>query len=77
MDRTVKLWDTPNLAQAQARPASQGGGGGESRSVRAACRAESEKLCAGEQRVGRCLRAHVDQLSADCNAALDSGRRNQ
>jgi len=38
---------------------------------------ESEKLCVGEERVGRCLRAHMNQLSADCKAALGSGRGNQ
>jgi len=75
MDRTVRLWETPQLAHSPASPTSQGGGGGSG--VRAACRAESEKLCAGEERIGQCLRAQMDQLSADCKAALGSGRGNQ
>jgi len=74
MDRTVKLWNTPQLVPPLVNPSSEGGGG---RGVRAACRAESEKLCAGEERVGRCLRTHMDQLSGDCKAALGSGRGNQ
>src|SRR5439155_8173223 len=55
MDRTVKLWDTPKPAQ--AGPTSQGGGegGGSGSVVRAACRGESETLCAGHERVGPCL----------------------
>jgi hypothetical protein len=77
MDRTVKLWDTPRLAQVRASPTSQGNGGGEGSGVRAACKIESEKLCAGEERLGRCLRARMDQLSADCKAALGSSGRNQ
>jgi WD40 repeat protein len=74
MDWTIKLWDAPNLGQAPPRPTGQGGGGGEGGSVRAACRAESEKLCTGDQRVGPCLRAHLDLLSAGCKAALGPRR---
>jgi hypothetical protein len=80
MDRTVKLWDTPGLAQVRVSPTSQGsgggGGGGVGSGVRAACKIESERLCAGEERLGRCLRARMDQLSADCKAALGSSGRN-
>ena len=72
MDRTVKLWDTPT----QASPTRQGAGGGGG-GVRAACRAESERLCAGEERVGHCLRAQMDRLSADYKAALGSRRSDQ
>jgi hypothetical protein len=72
MDRTVKLWDTPTQASPTRQVAGGGGGG-----VRAACRGESEKLCAGEERAGRCLRAQMDQLSAECKAALGAGRGNE
>jgi len=78
MDRTVKLWNTPRLTQAPTLESSQisreGAGG---RGVRTACSAEAEKLCNGEERVGRCLRAHMDQLSPDCKAALGPGRGNR
>jgi WD40 repeat protein len=77
MDRTVKLWETPILAQASANPGRQAGDGGGGGGVRAACKAEAELLCAGETRVGRCLRAHMDQLSADCKSALGPGRGSQ
>jgi WD40 repeat protein len=79
MDRTVKLWDTPKLAHSPASPTIRGGGegGGSGSGVRDACRAESERLCAGDERVGRCLRAQTDQLSAGCKAALDSRRGGQ
>jgi WD40 repeat protein len=76
MDRTVRLWDTPKLANSPASPPSQDGGGGGGGGVRAACRAESEKLCAGEERLGQCLRRQMDQLSVGCKAALGSGRGN-
>jgi hypothetical protein len=39
-------------------------------SVRAACGAEIEKLCAGEDRIGQCLRKHQDELSDKCRAGL-------
>jgi hypothetical protein len=77
MDRTVKLWDTPKLAHSPASPTIQGGGEGGGSGVRDACRAESERLCGGDERVGRCLRAQMDQLSAGCKAALDSRRGGQ
>lgn len=47
----------------------QGGGGGP---VRAACQAEIEKLCAGEERAGRCLRNHLDALSEGCRTTIES-----
>jgi hypothetical protein len=79
MDRTVKLWGTPKLALSPASPTVQGGreGGGSRSGVRDACRAESERLCAGDERVGQCLRAQMDKLSAGCKAALDSRRGGQ
>ena len=81
MDWTVKLWDTPKLAHSPASPTDhgggEGGGSGSGSGVRDACRAESERLCAGDERVGRCLRAQTDQLSAGCRAALESRRGNQ
>jgi hypothetical protein len=47
----------------------EGGRGG----LRHACSTDLEKFCAADQR-GRdrrlCLQSHIDQLSADCKAAL-------
>jgi hypothetical protein len=40
--------------------------------LRAACQGEIEKLCAGEDRIGQCLRRHPDELSAGCKAVLGS-----
>jgi hypothetical protein len=81
MDRTVKLWGTPKLPRSPASPTvhggGEGGGSGGGSGVRDACRGESERLCAGDERVGRCLRAQMDQLSAGCKAALDSRRGGQ
>ena len=73
MDRTVKIWKAPELMRAPAEPTIQSGAGGGG--PRAACIVESEKLCPGEERVGRCLRAHIDLLSAECKAALGRGQR--
>jgi hypothetical protein len=42
--------------------------------VRAACNAEIEKLCAGEDRIGQCLRKHPDELSEGCKAGLGDRR---
>jgi hypothetical protein len=74
MDRTIKLWDTPKLAYSPFATVHSGGEGGGRGGVREACRVESDRLCAGDERVGRCLRAQMDQLSAGCKAALESRR---
>jgi hypothetical protein len=54
----------------------EGGRGG----LRHACSADLEKFCAADQR-GRdrrlCLQSHVDQLSADCKAALAARQQKQ
>jgi hypothetical protein len=42
--------------------------------VRAACTAEIEKLCAGNDRIGQCLRKHQDELSEGCKAGLGDKR---
>lgn len=76
MDRTIKLWNTPQLQAPESPRLSQGTGrGGGGGSVRSTCKPEVEKLCVGETRVGKCLRAHVDQLSSDRKAEL--GRDNR
>jgi hypothetical protein len=75
MDRFVKIWDVPNQRFAQTSeqkskqesPADQGGG------VRAACKSEIEKLCPGEERVGRCLRKQQEKLSLACRSAMGQG----
>lgn len=38
--------------------------------VRAACSAEVDKLCPGEDRIGQCLRKHESDLSEKCKAGL-------
>jgi hypothetical protein len=38
--------------------------------VRAGCGPEIEKLCAGDDRVGQCLRKHMDELSERCKGSL-------
>jgi hypothetical protein len=53
-------------------PACKGDEGREA--VRAACSAEIEKLCPGEDRIGQCLRKHESELSDKCKAGL-GGRR--
>jgi len=49
------------------------GEGGRAGGLRQACSTDLEKFCAADQR-GRdrrmCLQSHIDQLSADCKAAL-------
>ena len=51
----------------------RGGGGGHG--LRKVCAADMEKFCAGQER-GRgrreCLQSHLDQLSADCKAAVQA-----
>ena len=53
-------------------PACKGNEGREA--VRAACSAEVEKLCPGEDRVGQCLREHESELSDKCKAGLGDRR---
>jgi len=45
--------------------------------IRSICHAEVAQLCAGEERVGRCLRQHESELSDSCVAALKKRRENQ
>jgi hypothetical protein len=45
--------------------------------IRAACSMDIEKLCAREQRVGQCLRAHPEKLSDSCKAVLAKARANR
>jgi len=49
-----------------------GGGGGGGGQVRIACQVDIQTLCASEERVGRCLRNHLDRLSEGCRTAIDS-----
>lgn len=42
--------------------------------IRAVCSAEIDKLCAGEDRIGRCLRKQMDELSESCKAGLGERR---
>ena len=53
---------------------SEGQGGSVIRSI---CQADVAKLCAGEERVGRCLRQHESELSDSCVAALKKRKENQ
>jgi len=45
---------------------------------RQACEADAMALCSAEipdrQRIGQCLRAKRQQISADCRTVLDGGR---
>ena len=56
--------------------AGQGEGQGGS-AIRSVCQADVAKLCAGEERVGRCLRQHESELSDSCLAALKKRRESQ
>jgi hypothetical protein len=56
--------------------AAQGEGQGGS-AIRSICQADVAKLCAGEERVGRCLRQHESELSDSCVAALKKRKENQ
>lgn len=49
-------------------PACKGNEGLEA--VRAACSADIDKLCPGEDRIGQCLRKHESELSEKCKAGL-------
>ena len=55
-----------------AIPACKGNEGPEA--VRAACSAEIDKLCPGEDRIGQCLRKHESDLSERCKAGLGDRR---
>jgi len=84
MDQTVKLWDVPTgpaaattPTQSGLAPLSLGGTDGGRAGARVACEADIARLCAGDDRVGRCLRRQEDQLSARCKATLaDRGATN-
>jgi hypothetical protein len=52
---------------------SSGQGGGRE-AIRAACGPDIDKLCAGEDRIGQCLRTHMDELSEACKAGLGDRR---
>jgi hypothetical protein len=52
-----------------------GGQGGSA--IRSVCQTDVAKFCAGEERVGRCLRRHESELSESCTAALKKQRENQ
>ncbi len=53
-------------------PACRGDEGREA--VRAACSEEIERLCAGDDRIGKCLRKHETDLSEKCKAGLGDRR---
>jgi hypothetical protein len=40
------------------------------------CRADIQKFCAGQDRVGQCLRSNEASLSAECKATLADRRAN-
>lgn len=42
--------------------------------IQAACATEIAKLCAGDDRIGQCLRKHQDELSEGCKAGLGDKR---
>jgi hypothetical protein len=72
----------PELAFAQGAPAApppgNGDGKGELARVREACRADVERLCKGVEpgggRIRECLRAHREELSDGCKAAIKEAR---
>jgi hypothetical protein len=68
--------DTVKSEGAGKGEAGQGEGQGGS-AIRSICQAEVAKLCAGEERVGRCLRQHESELSDSCVAALKKRREGQ
>ena len=59
---------TPALAQGKANPA-----------VRAACRADAERLCHGIQpgggRIGECLKGRISEVSPGCLEAVRASRQ--
>jgi Cysteine rich repeat len=83
--RTVVLVATvalPALALAQGAPPvpppGEGGAPGHFAKVRAACRADVERLCKdvkpGEGRIRECLKTHAAELSDSCKAAIREAR---
>ena len=59
-------------------PPPGGGGPGDFAKVREACHEDVDRLCkdvkSGEGRIRECLRAHRDELSAGCQAAIREAR---
>lgn len=49
-------------------PSGQQQGGREA--LQAICKADIDKHCPGEERIGQCLRRHESELSSECTAAL-------
>ncbi len=69
-DSVTKKSDTPPSETQQQGFQQQGSMGRGQGPVRAACDAEVKKLCTGDERAGKCLRAHEGELSNGCKAAL-------
>jgi hypothetical protein len=60
----------PKKADTPSESSQQGSMGRGQGPVRAACDVEIKKLCTGDERAGQCLRAHENELSDACKAAL-------
>jgi hypothetical protein len=73
----------PAIALAQGAPPTPppNDKGGEFAKVHEACRADVERLCKdikpGDGRIRECMRAHHDELSDGCKAAIKEARQHR